>query len=117
MLIEDRLQRAARADGVGELSTARVEVEREPIRLTHRADARVHDVHRYAPHPDESEKCLEVAANDVVHVLARALGTQPEPRCTDGDVAFREVLPVEAPAEHPIGAALSRERTIAHPWK
>src|SRR6185503_13065166 len=90
VLVEDRPQRLACADSVGELPTARIEVEREPIRFAHRADARVHDVHRDAAHPDEAEERLEVAADDVIHVLAGALGPQPEPRRINGDVAFGE---------------------------
>src|SRR6266545_639644 len=117
MLVEDCPQRARCADGVGEFPAARIEIEREPIRVTHRAHAGVHDVHRDASHPDEAEERFERAADEIVHVLAGARRTQPEPRNPDRDVALREVLPVEAPTDHPVGAALRRERAIAHPWE
>ena len=35
VLVKDRLQFAARADGVGEFAAARIEIEREPIRVMH----------------------------------------------------------------------------------
>src|SRR5437867_4858573 len=116
MLVEDLPQRTAGADGVGEFTAAWIEVEREPIRITHRADARVHDVHGDAADPDEAEEHFKRAPDDVVHILARTRRAQTEPR-SDRDVALREVLPIEAPTEHPIRATLRGERTIAHPWE
>src|SRR2546427_7334977 len=74
-------------------------------------------MHRDAPDPDEAEERFERTADDVVHVLAGARRTQPEPRRPDRDVALREVLPVEASTEHSVGAALRGERAIAHPWE
>src|SRR5213593_4039470 len=74
-------------------------------------------MHRDAPHPDEAEERFERTADDIIHVLAGARRTQPKPRRPDRDIALREVLPVEASTEHPVGAALRRERAIAHPWE
>src|SRR5687768_18525272 len=84
-LVEDDLQYFARADGVGEFTATWIEVEREPIRITHRGHARVHHVHPDATDPDEAEEGLEVAADEIVHVLTGALRTQSQPRCPNRD--------------------------------